>query len=156
MKMIFEKKAINQFSEFDKINESMDGWNTLVKIMNDPKFQNVEYSNGKTISEYAKMLLSQLNTAGGSEIMKDEIKTFLDGLNIDESAMSFTSEQQKDWSVAKSNAFDKYVDMHNKIEDLKDDLSKAKDPEDKKAIKLKIRLAKYALPACKEKFDKTE
>jgi len=151
--MIFEKKAYNDFNSF--LNENSDMWNALIKIINDPKFQNVEYSNGKTVSEYAKMLLSQFNTAGGKELIGHEVESFINDYTVNES-MSFTSEQQKDWSKAKSNAYDKYVEVHNKIEDLKDSLKSAKDPDDKKEIKKKIALAKIALPACKEKFDKTE
>lgn len=50
-------------------------WNKLVKVINNDKVDMKD-------KDYAKLLLGQLNTAGGKELLKNEVNHFL--IDIDE------------------------------------------------------------------------
>jgi len=53
--------------------ERPDLYNPLCRIINETKDQESK--------EHAKILLSQVNTAGGSELMREEVTNFLDNYN---------------------------------------------------------------------------
>jgi acetyl-CoA carboxylase carboxyltransferase component len=66
------------------------------------------------------------------------------------------SEDQKSWSDKKSKMYDAYVNAHNELEDLKDELKRSKnrkDEEDVKRINIRIRNLEFAKKTSKEKFD---
>ncbi len=78
-------------------------------------------------------------------------------LKIPSNEMSFRAEEQKSWGADKIKFYDSYVDAHNKIQDLKEELKKAKLRKDKELIKsLELRIAanEYAKKTSKEYFDK--
>jgi len=90
-----------------------------------------------------KIILNELRTLV-KQIIKEEIK-------------NNSVEDQKTWSDKKSKMYDAYVDAHNKIEDLKDELKRAKnrkDSDDIKRINLRIKNLEFAKKASKEEFDK--
>jgi len=90
-----------------------------------------------------KIILNELRTLV-KQIIKEEIK-------------NNPVEDQKTWSDKKSKMYDAYVDAHNKIEDLKDELKRAKnrkDSDDIKRINLRIKNLEFAKKASKEEFDK--
>jgi len=90
-----------------------------------------------------KITLNELRTLV-KQIIKEEIK-------------NNPVEDQKTWSDKKSKMYDAYVDAHNKIEDLKDELKRAKnrkDSDDIKRINLRIKNLEFAKKASKEEFDK--
>jgi hypothetical protein len=93
--------------------------------------------------ETKKITLNKLRTLV-KHIIKEEIK-------------NNSVEDQKTWSDKKSKMYDAYVDAHNKIEDLKDELKRAKnrkDSDDIKRINLRIKNLEFAKKASKEEFDK--
>lgn len=78
-------------------------------------------------------------------------------LIIKEELENISHDDQKEWSEKKSRMYDKYVDAHNKIEDLKVELKQAKgrkDKEDIKRIELRIKNLEFAKKTSKEEFDK--
>ena len=90
-----------------------------------------------------KMSLNELRS-----LVKQIIKEEIDNSSYDD---------QKKWSKNKSRMYDKYVDAHNKIEDLKDELKQAKGRKDKEEIKrieLRIKNLEFAKKISKREFDK--
>lgn len=78
-------------------------------------------------------------------------------LKIPSNEMSFSAEEQKSWGADKIKFYDSYVDAHNKIQDLKEELKQAKLRKDKELIKsLELRIAtnEHAKKTSKEYFDK--
>lgn len=96
------------------IKENYDLCNDLIKIMN-----NAKTAKDVEIYDHANMLLRQLNTAGGKEIMGREVNSFIDNnlkyLGVDESTFEFdsndTNMQQKISKLKNdSTMFDKSKD----------------------------------------------
>ena len=73
--------------------------------------------------------------------------------------MSFSAEEQKDWSKEKTRMYDLYAVAHNNIADLKDELKRAKLRKDSQLVRMlesRIRQTEFAKKSAKEYFDKYE
>jgi tetratricopeptide (TPR) repeat protein len=84
-------------------------------------------------------------------------KVVKEGLNESTESMDFSAKDQKDWSEQKSKMYDVWVNKSNELVDLKDDLKKAKNRNDKdevKRINNKILQKQIAIKTAKEKFQK--
>jgi predicted nucleic acid-binding Zn-ribbon protein len=71
--------------------------------------------------------------------------------------MDFSAKDQKDWSEQKSKTYDVWANKSNELVDLKDDLKKAKNRNDKdevKRINNEILQKQIAIKTAKEKFQK--
>ena len=80
-----------------------------------------------------------------------------ESLNESKESMDFSSKDQKDWSEQKSKMYDVWANKSNELVDLKDDLKKAKNRNDKdevKRINNKILQKQIAIKTAKEKFQK--
>ena len=88
----------------------------------------------------------------------DEIKaTNTESLNEATESMDFSAKDQKDWSEQKSKTYDVWANKSNELVDLKDDLKKAKNRNDKdevKRINNKILQKQIAIKTAKEEFQK--
>ena len=84
-------------------------------------------------------------------------KVVKEGLNESTESMDFSAKDQKDWSEQKSKMYDVWANKSNELVDLKDDLKKAKNRNDKdevKRINNKILQKQIAIKTAKEKFQK--
>jgi chromosome segregation ATPase len=80
-----------------------------------------------------------------------------ESLNESTKSMDFSAKDQKDWSEQKSKMYDVWANKSNELVDLKDDLKKAKNRNDKdevKRINNKILQKQIAIKTAKEKFQK--
>ena len=87
----------------------------------------------------------------------DMPKVVKEGLNEATESMDFSAKDQKDWSEQKSKMYDVWANKSNELVDLKDDLKKAKNRNDKdevKRINNKILQKQIAIKTAKEKFQK--
>jgi chromosome segregation ATPase len=84
-------------------------------------------------------------------------KVVKEGINEAKESMDFSAKDQKDWSEQKSKMYDVWANKSNELVDLKDDLKKAKNRNDKdevKRINSKILQKQIAIKTAKEKFQK--
>jgi hypothetical protein len=84
-------------------------------------------------------------------------KVVKEGINEAKESMDFSAKDQKDWSEQKSKMYDVWANNSNELVDLKDDLKKAKNRNDKdevKRINNKILQKQIAIKTAKEKFQK--
>lgn len=90
------------------------------------------------------------------KIILNELRNLIKKI-IKEGIENNSIEDQKKWSDKKTRMYDAYVNAHNKLEDLKDELKRAKgrkDFEDIKRINLRIKNSELAKKTSKEEFYK--
>ena len=101
---------------------------------------------------------TSLNESKTKKVYSDKLKNIVRTLIKEEfNNMSYSSDEQKDWSEKKSKMYDNYVNAHNKLEDLKDELKKAKNRKDRdeiKRIQIQIKGKEIARDTSKEEFNK--
>lgn len=82
-----EKSEVSEAkpNEAKSIEKEIDIWNTLCKVINDPKNENIHYTTYQgenySVKKMAVMYLRHYNTASGMRV-KNEIISFFSNINL--------------------------------------------------------------------------